>query len=87
MSKNDKYVVYEYTEKAGVLYAGCRYYTSYTGEDGMNTNDNTIVVAKNIDESIAVRLVDEVATLNMLTYSFEMASMLASLHDIEDRGL
>jgi hypothetical protein len=81
MSENVKFVVYEYTEKAGE-YRGCRFYSQYSGEDAIDNSGHTIVVAKDVDENVAVSLVNEVIDLNMLTYSFEMAKLLAKLDDI-----
>ena len=69
----DRYVVYQYNEKASPAYRGCRFYTSWTKPIVQDENSITDIVAENISDSEAQRLVRQTDDSNAEAF-------LSSLH-------
>jgi patatin-like phospholipase/acyl hydrolase len=44
----DRYVVYEYNEKASPSYRGCRFMTSWDGPEDHDPESNTNIIAENV---------------------------------------
>jgi len=53
------FIVYEYTEKASPQYQGTRFMTIYTGGENPNVGGRLKVLAKDISEEEAYKLIDE----------------------------
>lgn len=79
------FIVYEYTENASEQYRGTRFMTVYTGEISPNADPEQLpvsrrlkVVAKDISEEEAYRLIDETQERNIEAHLSEYPAELRS---------
>ena len=78
------YVVYEYNENASPAYRGSRYMTTYSPDgDYDDIGENLIVVAKNISESEAYRIINERRDINTSAYLSSPPKELKSKDNID----
>lgn len=77
----EKYIVYEYNENASLNYRGTRFMTRYTGEEKPDTNNNLIVVAKDVSEDDAYTLINKVSEKNLNAYLNDMPDELRSIEN------
>jgi len=65
MSKvKNRYVVYEYNEKASPNYRGCRFITGWREPIVQKENSSTDIIAENISDEEAQRLVRQTSSNN-----------------------
>lgn len=67
----NRYIVYEYTEKASPQYIGTRFMTVYTGNENPNVGGRLKVVVKDISEEEAYRIIDEKVEENIQAHLSE----------------
>ena len=79
----EKYIVYEYNENASPNYRGTRFMTHYTGEESPNVNNTLIVVAKDIIESEAYKIINEVSEKNLNAFLNDMPDELRNKENDE----
>ena len=74
------YIVYEYTEKASPQYRGVRFMTTYSGEENPNANpDGRLkVVAKDVSEEEAYKIIEERESNNISAFLSNMPDELRS---------
>ena len=72
------YIVYEYTEKASPLYQGTRFMTVYTNGENPNVGGRLKVVAKDISEEEAYKLIEEKVDKNINAFLGDMPDELRS---------
>lgn len=77
----DKFIVYEYTEKASPAYRGCRFMTVFTNEVNPNANikeGRMKIVAQDVTEEEAYKIIKEVGTKNADAFLNDMSDELRS---------
>jgi hypothetical protein len=65
MDKKDRYVVYEYNEKASPAYRGCRFITVWHEHIEEKPDSKTIIIAQDVSNEEAYRLVGERSNFNI----------------------
>ena len=74
----EKYIVYEYNENASPNYRGTRFMVRYTGEEKQDKFNKVNVVAKDVTEAEAYKLIDKVAEKNLNAFLNDMPDELRS---------
>jgi len=71
-------VVYEYNKNASPSYIGCRFYTSWTKPVVLEPNSNLDIIAEDVSNAVAQRLVREKSKTNTETYLNNLPKELRS---------
>lgn len=82
--KEQTFVVYEYNENASPGYRGSRFMTTYSPDRKYNDVDGKVnIVAKNVSESEAYRIINERRDVNTSAYLSSLPEELKSQDNID----